>query len=364
MKCTVEQKQFLTQVRKIANILCKHTMLPILGTVLLDAKEDRLELTSSCLDISVHTTLTAKVAEPGKTTVPVKNLLELTDRLQGTEIFLHSDKRHHCQITCGNAKFKLFGLNPEDFPAIPETQTKHRIVLRNADCRNLIDRVAYAVSKDETRMVMKGIFFSLKAGVLTTVGTDGRRMALNEAVPIAIDGDDADFILPHKAAVEISRLSEDADTVEFRFDEKHLSVIFGTTTLTAKLIDGRYPDFRKVIPAEFSKTLDLTAESVLAPLELVSVPLNGVGSVALHFFSGSLKLHSEAPTVGEGTVQIDIPYDGEDERKFLFNPEYLRAPLKFSGAETLRLHLNGNDMPVMLTSNTGFKYVLMPIRSN
>jgi len=362
MNCIIEKESFLHHLQKVANIVPRKTIMPILGHIKLEATGEELKLTATCLDIFVETSMKAVVNEEGSTTLPAKTLIDLTNRLTGTEIQLDSNKRFHCKIACGNAMFKIKGLNPADFPEMPTVEEKGRITLKIADYNRLIDQVAYAVSsKGDARKCLQGISFSIKDGLLTAVATDGKRLAMSEAIPDSVGEDAFDIIIPHPAAMEIKRLLEGDDPVTLAYDEKLIIVRIGSTTLTAKLLDGKYPDISKIIPKDFLKNVKLPTAALRSSLDLICIPLEINSNISLKFLSGRLELQSKSQILGEGADTFEIPYDYTDEMEIYVNPNYLRDPLKYSGAENLDMRINDAKTPIALEC-PGFKYILMPIK--
>jgi len=169
--------------------------------------------------------------------------------------------------------------------------------------------------------------------------------------------------LPCRAAIELKRILDSDGTMEMVFSSKYLCVKTGTVTFKSKLLEGNFPDYGHVIPADFSRSVELTAGPLVQALELVSIPLDSSGYVALNFSAGQLGLFAESATVGEGADSLTIPYEYEEDMKFTFNPEFLREPLKFCGTDTLRFRMNDTMSPIALESNNGFMYILMPLRN-
>ena len=363
MKCTITRESFLPHLQKVVNIVCRKAALPILHNIKLEAGGNELKLTANCLDMNIDTVMTAEVEKEGSTTLPAGRLLDIVNRLKEKEITLECDKRFHCKITCGNASFKLLGLAPADFPEFPETETEHHLNLKNADFSRMVDQVSYATAEDDSRKILQGILFELKDQTLNVVATDGKRLALakNEME----DCGDKSFriTLPCRAAIELKRILDSDGTMEMAFSSKYLCVKTGTVTFKSKLLEGNFPDYGHVIPAEFSRSVELTAGPLAQALELVSIPLDSNGYVALNFSAGQLGLFAESATIGEGADSLTIPYEYEEDMKFSFNPEFLREPLKFCGTDTLRFRMNDTLSPIALESNNGFLYILMPLRN-
>ena len=170
------------------------------------------------------------------------------------------------------------------------------------------------------------------------------------------------IVIPHRAAVELKRILDEDGTMEMEFNSKHLCVKSGTVTFKTKLIEGNYPTYQQVIPKDFSRCVELTTGTFAQSLDLVSVALNRGDSITLKLTAGQLELLTKTTSVGEGSDTLAVPYDYEDEMKISFNPDYLRAPFRFSGTDTLMFRMNDAGSPIALESSNGFMYILMPLR--
>ena len=363
MKCTVKKETLLPHLQKVVGIISKKATMPILCNLKIEAAGQELTLSGNCLDMEVQTVMPAEVGEEGITTLPAYRLLESVNKLDGNEIELKSDDRFHGTITSGNASLKLLGLNPQDYPQFPDAEPEQRLNLKTADCIRMIDQVAYAVNINETRKVLQGILFEFQDHCLTAVATDGKRLARSRTEMEDCEAGDFRIIVPHKAALEIKKISEGSDgIIEFEFNSKFMHVRIGTTTLRTKLIEGNYPNYQLVIPKDFSKSLELTSSALAQALDLVGVPIGGGDNVTLKFTTGQLKLHTESAAIGEGTVTLAAPHDFEEEMKFVFNQGMLRDPFRFSGMDTLTFRMNDATSPIAL-ENGSFLYIQMPMRN-
>ena len=363
MKCTVTKETLLTHLQKVVNIISKKPILPILNNLKIEAVGSELKLTANSLDMYIETVMAADVTEEGCTTLPAYRLLDLVNRLNDKEIELESDEQFHCKITCGNASFKLLGMNPVDYPEFATVESEQTLTLKNAAYIRMVDQVAYAVSRDDSRKTLQGILFELKEQTLNAVATDGKRLAMAKTEMDDCEDRNCNIILPYRAAVEIKRILDGDGTMNMEFNSKYLCVKSGTTTFKTKLIEGNYPPYRQVIPQEFGKSVELTTGTFAQSLDLVSVPIGSGDYVTLKFTAGQLELHTQSANVGEGSDTLTVPYDYEDEMSFSFNPEFLRDPFRFSGTDKLMFRMNDTKTPVALESDSGFTYILMPMRS-
>ncbi len=362
MKCTVKKETLLPHLQKVAGIISKKATIPILCNLKIEAAGQELKLTANCLDMEMQTVVDAEVSEEGSTTLPAYRLLESVNRLKGSEIELKADARFHAKITSGKSSLKLLGMDPKDYPQFADAETKHKLTLKVADCVRMIDQVVYAVNINEARKVLQGILFELNDRCLTTVATDGKRLARSQTQLDDCEAENFRIIVPQKAALEIRKISEGDGVIDMEFNASFMRVQVGTTTFRTKLAEGNYPNYQLVIPDDFSKSVELTSSAIVQALDLVSVPLDGKDNVTLKFTAGQLELHSESVNVGEGTDTLSVPYDSEDEMTLIFNQGILRDPFRLSGMDTLTFRMNDANSPIAM-ENGNFLYILMPMRN-
>ena len=236
------------------NVVSTRTTLPILSNVLLRAEGDRLEFTATDLDVTVACAVEAKVKKPGASTVPVKKLFGIVRELSSLEIELEVDEKNICSVRAGASFYKINGLSADEFPPLPKFKEDKKVVLPQETLKGMMKKTSFAISTDESRYVLNGIFISLKDHKMTMVATDGRRLALvDEEVDIS-EKSQGEFIVPAKAVNELNRLLQDKGEVEIRYAENQASFTLkdekgSSILIVTKLIEGNYPNYRQVIPA-------------------------------------------------------------------------------------------------------------------
>ena len=196
MNLTIAKDQIIHGLQSVQNIVSSRTTLPILSNVLLKAEGDRLELTATDLDVTISCSVEAKVIKPGTTTVPVKKLFGIVRELGSPEIEIEVNDKNACSVQAGASFFKINGLGGEEFPPLPKFKENKRVVLPQATVKSMLKKTSFAISTDESRYVLNGIFMVLKEHKLTMVATDGRRLALvDEEVDVA-ESSQGEFIVP------------------------------------------------------------------------------------------------------------------------------------------------------------------------
>jgi len=354
-------------LQAVQNVVSNRTTLPILSNVLLRAEGDRLELTATDLDVTIACSVEAKVKKPGASTVPVKKLFGIVRELGNSEIDLEVDDKNVCSIRSGASFYKINGLSADEFPPMPKFKEDKKVELPQEKVRGMMKKTSFAISTDESRYVLNGIFISLKDHKMTMVATDGRRLALVDEEVDVSEKSQGEFIAPAKAVNELNRLLQDKGTVEIRYtdnqasftlkDEKNNSVLIVT-----KLIEGNYPNYRQVIPTEVKERVSLVREEFLHALRRAEIMTSDKSnSVKLTFGKNNLAITANSPEVGEARESIPINYKGK-EMAIAFNPKYMIDPLNALANDEVFIELIDELSPGVLKINESFLYVVMPMR--
>lgn len=369
MKLTIAKDQLLLGLQAVQNVVGARTTLPILSNVLIAAADGRLELTATDLDVTIACSVGATVESPGRATLPVKKLVDITRELPSSELEIEIDDKSVASIRAGSAFFKVNGLAAEEFPPLPVFAKNRTLTVPQDKLKAMLRKTSFAVSTDESRYVLNGIFFSLKENKLILVATDGRRLAMCEEEADVAAENQADFIVPTKAINELTRLLHPGGNVEVKFTENQASFATQASTeggfsavLITKLVDGNYPNYRQVIPAEPQERVPLNREEFLKALRLAEImTTDKQNSVKLTFSRNQLAITANAPEVGEARQTVAIKYQGKDFA-IAFNPEYLLDPLKALENDEVFFELIDELSPGVLKTNEPFLYVIMPMR--
>jgi DNA polymerase-3 subunit beta len=325
-----------------------------------------LEITATDLDVTVACKVEAKVAKPGATTLPVKKLFGIVRELNG-EIEIETDEKNIASIRSGSSYFKIHGLAAEEFPPLPEFKDDKKVTLSQDTIRSMLKKTSFAVSTDESRYVLNGIFISLKEGKMTFVATDGRRLALVDEEVDLSEKSSGEFIVPAKAVGELTRLLQDKGTVEIKFGENQASFSLQnensfSVLLITKLIEGNYPNYRQVIPGEAKERISLIREELQQALRRAEIMTSEkANSVKMAFGKNNLTITANSPEVGEARETLAINYKGK-EFAIAFNPRYLIDPLAALSDDEVYLELIDELSPGVLKIKGPFLYVVMPMR--
>ncbi len=367
MNLTIAKEQIMNGLQAVQNVVSTRTTLPILSNVLLRAEKDKLEFTATDLDVTISCGVEASVKKPGSTTVPVKKLFGIIRELNNPEIEIEVDDKNMCSVRSGASFYKINGLSAEEFPPLPKFKDDKKVAVPQEKVRGMMKKTSFAISTDESRYVLNGIFISLKEHKMTMVATDGRRLALVDEDVDVSEKSQGEFIVPAKAVNELNRLLQDKGEVELRYsdnqaaftlkDEKGSSILIIT-----KLIEGNYPNYRQVIPAEPKERVALAREEFLHALRRAEIMTSEKSnSVKLSFSKNNLAITANSPEVGEARESLAINYKGK-EMAIAFNPKYMIDPLNALANDEVFLELIDELSPGVLKVNGPFLYVVMPMR--
>ena len=255
-------------------------------------------------------------------------------------------------------------MNVADFPALPAAEDAFAYTLPQATLREMLRKTSYAVSQDETRKTLKGVLMSFKEGKLTMVATDGRRLALVEheiEFPAAAE---KDIILPSKVVAELQRSLSGDGEVKITIEKTQVAFNLGETQIYSKLLDEIYPNYRQVIPQGCKEKISVDRKLLLDAIDRASVMMmEESSSTRLTFDSNQLLVSSVAADIGEAKDIVPIKYSGE-RIEIVFNPSYVKDPLKAIDDDEVTIELNNGSSPAVIRCSVPFLYVMMPLRIN
>lgn len=362
MKLKIKKEVMLEGLQKVQSIVNPRTTLPILSNVLYRAENDRLWLSATDLEVSVRASVEAEVIEEGGTTLHARRAFSIFRELASGEIEFETDDKDHATIKSGSSFFKMVGISEDDFPPLPKFDTGRAYTMEQNALKLMLQKTSYAASNDETRQVLNGALFAFRDDKLTVVATDGRRMALVEQEVEFPKDAEVDIIIPSKTIGELIRTLGDAGTIKILLTEKQVAFEFGTMLIVSRLIEGNYPNFRQVIPAQSEQRIPVERESLLAAVRRASLMTTDQSrSVRLTFGKNRLEVVTETPDVGEARETLPVKYAGPDI-SVAFNPEFLMDPLRTLDSDEIYMEITDDLSPGVIKTDVPFLYVLMPMR--
>ena len=371
MKVTVERAELLKSLGHVHRVVERRNTIPILANVLIKADRGKLSMKATDLDLEVTETLAAETATAGSTTVPAHMFYDIVRKLpEGAQIVIEgSGDRAVLSLRAGRSRFTLQTLPESDFPDLAAGEMTHSFKLAAADLKRLIDKTQFAISTEETRYYLNGIYLhtagTAKAATLRAVATDGHRLAQVELpLPQGAAGMPG-IIVPRKTVGEVQRLIETGEgevTIELSAGKIRFSI--GDVVLTSKLIDGTFPDYARVIPANNDKSLIVDKKDFEAAVDRVSTVSSERGrAVKLSITGGRLVLSVTNPDSGSATEELEVEYES-DPIDIGFNSRYLLDIAAQIEGEVAVLKLADPGSPTLIQDkdSKGALYVLMPMR--
>jgi DNA polymerase III subunit beta len=371
MKVTVERSELLKSLGHVHRVVERRNTIPILANVLLHGDRSKLSLKATDLDIEVTDTVAAEVAPGGSTTVPAHMFFDIVRKLpEGSQIVLESSgDRAALAIRAGRSRFTLQTLPESDFPDLAAGEMTHKFTLKAADLKRLIDKTQFAISTEETRYYLNGIYLhsagSAKAATLRGVATDGHRLAqIDLVLPKGATGMPG-VIVPRKTVGEVQRLIEDNEAeISIELSAGKIRFTLGNVVLTSKLIDGTFPDYGRVIPQNNDKELMVDKQDFASAVDRVSTISSERGrAVKLALSPGKLVLSVTNPDSGSATEELEVEY-ASDALDIGFNSRYLLDIAAQIEGEVAVLKLADPGSPTLVQDkeNKTALYVLMPMR--
>ena len=368
------QNQLLSALQSVAGIVERRHTLPVLANVLLRKTGDALQLTTSDLEVQIQTAA-AMGGDEGSfaTTVGAHKLLDILRTMPADQVVSIESQQSKLILKGGKSKFTLQTLPAEDFPLVQEAPGfGPAFQVPQKTLKHLLDQVAFAMAVHDIRYYLNGILFVAEGRQLSLVATDGHRLAFASAT-LDVDVPKQEVILPRKTVIELKRLLSDANApegqeapmIEMRFAANQAKFSFGAMHFVTKLVEGKFPDYTRVIPKNHKNSVTLGRAPLLASLQRTAILTSDkFKGVRLSFEPGTLRIASSNAEQEEAVDEIDIDYSG-DTIEIGFNVTYLIDALSnMSQQEMVKLELQDANSSALLTvpDDVHFKYVVMPMR--
>jgi DNA polymerase-3 subunit beta len=370
MKLTLERAALLKSLSHVQSVVERRNTIPILANVLIRATGQQVSFVATDMEIEINEIVPGQVSKSGAVTAPAHTLYEIVRKLpEGAQVELSAANAGQLTLVSGRSQFRLGCLPVEDFPKMPEGDLKHKFALTAGDLRTLVDRTRFAISTEETRYYLNGIYLhatkAKNVEVLRAVATDGHRLARVEmAAPQGAKGIPG-IIIPRKTVGEVRKLIDETSApVEVALSESKVRFAFDSVVITSKLVDGTFPDYERVIPQGNDKVLDANAKTFAAATDRVAtISSEKSRAVKLSLTPGQLILSATAPEAGSATEEIEVNYDGP-LLEIGFNARYLLDILQQIEGDGVRFNLADSAAPAIIQddSDGGALYVLMPMR--
>jgi DNA polymerase-3 subunit beta len=370
MEFTIQQDDLLKGLQKSQSVAEKRSSMPILSNVLLEAGEGELRLTATDLEVSFTGTYTAGVVDSGAITVQARKFYEIVKELPAQEIRVLGKENQWLHVSSGSTEYNLVGLPADEFPKVMKFDAAEWVELETGLLKDMIEKTIYAVSTEETRYNLSGIYFektqTQESPGLRLVATDGHRLSLVERDLAEVEKFPftKGVIIPRKGLHELVRLLEDGDRVQVSFSDNVAVFRIANSILMMRLVDGEFPDYNTVIPKKFMRVLDVDRVKFMETLRRMAIiSTERYRGVRCNIFSERIEIISNNPEIGDAREELPIRYKGE-EMTIAFNPRYFLDALSVMTSPIVQAKMldESSACAVSGAEDEGFMAVVMPMR--
>ena len=371
MKVVLSRADLLKGISTVQSAVAAKNTMPILANVLLEAREKKVEFVATDLDMGIRCSVPAEVVDKGSITINAKKLSDIVRELPEASVDLEIDDSHKMILVCQKSSFKIHGLPKDDFPILPEVKKDKVFKVKGSLIQEMIRKTIFAVSTDETRYVLNGVFFQVEGGKLRMVATDGHRLAFIQKKLEGKADEKCNVIIPTKTLNELSKVisdigkgKEDEVIVEIVATDNQIKFVAGGVEIISRLIEGQFPNYEQVIPKESDKKAEASTADLMAATRRVAILTSEKSnSIRYQVKAGKLVITSKTPDMGEAKEEMDIAYKGE-EISIAYNAKYVLDVLKNAGTEAIDLELTQPLSPGIIRPKGDPDYlcVIMPMR--
>lgn len=379
MKLQINRDHFSSALQLVSSVVGTRKTMPILQNVLLEAKGEALHLTTTNLDLGIRCAVKANVESEGTVTLPVKDLARIVRELADIEVNLDTSGGTKATITTRGSVFNVVGMDSKEFPPLPELAESREFAISRTKLSSMLKSISYAQSINEERYMLKGVFFQLSESELSLVATDGRRLAVTSEKSSNFDGLTGEFILPSMTVAELEKLPKIGDQIGVTFTDRqaafHMQVsgdqeenlgYVDSIQLVSKVVEGKYPNFKQVIPKDdFNEAI---IERELMQECVHRAALVSEEKVTLRIKPGEMEITGQS-VMGDACESMNIDYSGQDSI-VSFNPRFLLDPLKSLTLDKVVFEFRDDMSPGVFKVNpskeesVNFLCVVMPIRTD
>ena len=366
MKFTISREKFLQPLQLVVGAVERRHTLPILSNVLIKVSEDALWLTGTDLEVELISSIALEGEfTEGETTVPAKKLLDICRGLnEGSDISFTVDG-NKAIIRSGRGRYSLSTLSANDYPNLEDWEGEVEFEVTRSDLKQLIDSTAFSMAQQDVRYYLNGMSLETEGNIVRSVATDGHRLALSKLESESLNLPSRQVIIPRKGVLEISRLIEDDDKgLKIQIGSNHIRIFSQEFIFTSKLVDGRFPDYRRVLPKDCDKSVSSGKETLKQAFSRVAILSNEkFKGVRLNLDENELKITANNPEQEEAEEIVDVAYSGES-LEIGFNVAYLIDVLNALKAEEVTIALSDSNSSALIEAagDSSAQYVIMPMR--
>ncbi len=365
MKFKVSIEDFLVPLQQVIGVVERRQTLPVLSNLLLILEGSNLSITATDLEVEMKSSVHVNTETEGEITIPARKLVDICKSLPSESVLSFSQNQQRVTLTSGKSRFTLSTLAAEEYPKTEDIGDAFNLEIQAASLSRLMEKTHFAMAMQDVRYYLNGLLFEVNATDIKAVATDGHRLAMSTyTMETGLDAS-TQVIVPRKGIQELMRLlgSRDID-IQLSIASNHIRFRMGELTMTAKLIDGRFPDYDRVIPSELDKTVIADRHALKQSLQRASILSNEkYRGVRLSFSPNRLQIQAHNPDQEEAEEEIEVGYSGS-EIEVGFNVSYLIDAISVMEHENVQIELGGANSSALLTDNGNedCRYVVMPMR--
>ena len=364
MKISAEREKILSPLQTVIGVVERRQTMPILANVLLSAKNDRLSVTATDLEVELVASASVSVQQNGEITVPGRKFLDICRALpEGAAISLvvETDK---VTVKAGRSRFTLSTLPASDFPTVDEINAQQTLRLAQADFRRLLDKTHFSMAQQDVRYYLNGMLLEVDGKNLRAVATDGHRLALCEIELPSKAKSAQQVIVPRKGVLELQRILGSEGDVDLAIGTNHIRAQIGDVRFTSKLIDGRFPEYSRVIPAQPTRQVRADRDLLRSSLQRTAILANEkYRGIRLALKTNTLTIQAHNPEQEEAEEEVEVTYGGED-LEVGFNVNYLLDALAAVDGDQVVIGLTDANSSCLVHApeSSHSRYVVMPMR--
>ncbi len=365
MKFTIQREVFLQPLSQVVGVVERRQTLPVLANFLLVARDGRLSVTGTDMEVELISSVDADISQDGEITVPARKLVDIVRALPDGSKINFSLKDEKATISASRSRFTLATLPAAEFPATDHIETLEDVVLEESALKTLLDKTSFAMANQDVRYYLNGLLMDFRGNKLRTVATDGHRLAVCDLEKDISVSQERQLIVPRKGVMELSRMLDgDEGTVSLALGRNHIRLVKGRTTFTSKLIDGRFPDYEAVIPVGADRQILVDKETFIRALQRAAILSNEkYRGVRLEAANGTLKILAHNPQHEEAVEEIEAEMNF-DQLAVGFNVTYLLDALAAIDTETVSLELKDANSSCLVSAPDSDlnRHVVMPLK--
>ncbi len=364
MKLTAAREDLLAPLQSVIGVVERRQTMPVLANVLLAARENRLSVTGTDLEVELVATCTVSVQQAGDITVPGRKLLDIFRSLPEKVSVTLSTEGERVFVRAGRSRFTLSSLPASEFPLVEEINAQQTLTMPQGEFRRLIDKTHFSMAQQDVRYYLNGLLLETDGKALRAVATDGHRLALCETELSGKARTSQQVIVPRKGVLELQRILGTENNIELAVGTNHVRAQIGEIRFTSKLIDGRFPEYARVIPSSPPRTVEADRESLRQALQRTAILSNEkYRGIRLTARPDLLTLQAHNPEQEEAEDQVEVSYKGE-EVEIGFNVNYLLDALSAIEGDKVQIGLTDSNSSCLIHApgTTHTRYVVMPMR--